>query len=85
MMSSKVKVESEMIRASINKQKSNNMLDIHVTTLNCGAQMPESSDELLPLFETKSDFEPDIYVIGLQEIVTLNAKNCLKMDTKKVD
>lgn len=61
------------------------MLNIHVTTLNCGAQLPETSNELLPLFETNSDFEPDIYIIGLQEIVALNAKNCLKKDTKRVD
>lgn len=65
--------------------KSNEVLNVHVSTLNCGAQMPESSSELLPLFETKSDFEPDIYVIGLQEIVALNPKNCLKQDTKKID
>ena len=48
--------------------------------------MPESSNELIPLFDTNNkDFEPDIYVIGLQEIVALNAKNCLKKDTKRVD
>ena len=61
------------------------MLNIHVTTLNCGAQLPESSSELLPMFQTEGDFEPDIYIVGLQEIVALNPKNCLKKDTKRVD
>jgi hypothetical protein len=28
---------------------------------------------------------PDIYVVALQEIVKLNAKNCLMKDTKKIE
>ena len=53
--------------------------------MNCGALTPDSIDELLPLFQTDNSFQPDIYVVALQEIVQLNAKNCLKKDTKRLD
>lgn len=67
------------------------MINIHTVTLNCGGQIPQSYEELLPCFEIKdqksleSGFMPDIYIIGLQEIVTLNAKNCLIKDSKRIE
>jgi hypothetical protein len=65
-------------------------INIHCLTLNCGGQVPDSLDELLPLFKiydsdiTKKSFKPHIYIIGLQEIVALNAKNIFMKDKKKV-
>jgi len=64
-------------------------VSIFSCTLNCGGQLPESSSELKDLFnitpeEVRRGFDPDIYVIGLQEIVKLNAKNCFIKDNKRV-
>lgn len=42
----------------------------------------------MPLFEidkAHQSFSPDIYVVALQEIVTLNAKSCLFKDNKRID
>jgi hypothetical protein len=45
-----------------------------IVTLNCGAKQPDNYKELKPLFEVKNGSpEPDIIVVGLQEIVKLNA------------
>ena len=59
--------------------------------MNCGGAQPSSIEELMPLFEVTdpasidAGFNPDIYVIGLQEIVKLNAKNCLIKDKKRIE
>lgn len=59
--------------------------------MNCGGQSPGSLEDLLPIFEIRDQksinegFVPDIYVVALQEIVTLNAKNCLMKDNKKIE
>jgi hypothetical protein len=47
--------------------------------------------ELLPIFNVSDQgcieqgFEPDIYVIAMQEIVPLNAMNVMKKDHKKIE
>jgi len=66
--------------------KQNNRIHIHCTTMNCGGRAPDGIAELLPIFELEDDyFEPDVYVVGLQEMVPLNAKNCLLKDTKRLE
>ena len=40
--------------------------------------------ELLPIFFT-TDFQPDIYVVSMQEIVPLNAMNVMKKDHKRIE
>lgn len=55
-------------------QGGNEKTNMIIVTLNCGAKQPESYRELKPMFERKLEgFEPDIIVVGLQEIVKLNA------------
>ena len=45
-----------------------------VVTLNCAGRQPDSFKELVPLFEKQlKGWEPEIIVVGLQEIVKLNA------------
>ena len=46
-----------------------------IVSINCAGKTPDKYQELLPVFERKMDevFEPDIIVVGLQEIVKLNA------------
>ena len=39
----------------------------------------------MPLLDPNTGFMPDIYIIGLQEIVKLNTNNILIKDKKKVD
>ena len=46
--------------------------------------MPETVHELLPIFYSV-DFEPDIYVVSMQEIVPLNAMNVMKKDHKRIE
>ena len=49
--------------------------------------MPDNHIELMNLFdipEANQGFTPDLYIIGLQEIVKLNAKNIMIKDKKKV-
>lgn len=66
--------------------KQHNRIHIHCTTMNCGGRVPDGIAELLPMFELEDDyFEPDVYVVGLQEMVPLNAKNCLLKDTKRLE
>lgn len=55
--------------------------------MNCGGKMPDNHIELMNLFdipEANQGFTPDLYIIGLQEIVKLNAKNIMIKDKKKV-
>lgn len=43
---------------------------------------------MLPMFDIQDEylgFIPDIYIIGLQEIVELNVKNILKKDRKMIE
>ena len=56
-------------------------------TMNCAGQMPKSYTELLPIFRAKiDDFFPDVFIIGLQEIVALTAKSLfLFKDKEKLD
>ena len=66
-------------------------ISIHCTTLNCGGQVPDSVEELLPIFEINNPqsqqvgFAPDMYIIALQEMVSLNAKNVMITNKKKLD
>ena len=55
--------------------------------MNCAGQMPKSYTELLPIFRAKiDDFFPDVFIIGLQEIVALTAKSIfLFKDKQKLD
>ena len=56
-------------------------------TLNCGGQIPESVNDILPMFQSQEKgFYPDMYIIGFQEIVKLNAKNVLiSNDNKRIE
>lgn len=71
--------------------KDDEIINIHTATMNCGGRLPASVHELLPLFEVTGKesedrpFVPDIYIIGLQEIVKLNPKNILMQDRKRID
>ena len=71
--------------------KDDEIINIHTATMNCGGRLPGSAQELLPLFEVKdkdsidAKFVPDVYIIGLQEIVKLNPKNILMQDKKRID
>lgn len=53
--------------------------------------MPGSAHELLPVFHVdnfkslEAEFSPDIYIVGLQEMVELTAINCIKKDNKKYE
>lgn len=75
-----------------------NYINIHCTTLNCGGQEPDSWEELLPIFEIKNmqnihgsfhnqivSYVPDMYIIALQEMVSLNAKNIMITNKKKLE
>lgn len=59
--------------------------------MNCGGQQPGSLEDLLPIFEIRDqksireEFVPGIYIVALQEIVKLNAKNCLLKDNKRIE
>ena len=59
--------------------------------MNCGGQTPDSIEELFPIFEVNDPksiehgFLPDVYVVALQEMVTLNAKNCFIKDNKRIE
>ena len=47
-----------------------------------------SMEEILPIFKIAKehqDFQPDIYIVALQEIVVLNAKNCMIKDNKRIE
>ena len=63
-------------------------IHIFCATLNCGGQKPKSVDDIIPIFQIKEEhktFSPDIYIIALQEIVKLNAKNCLIQDNERIN
>ena len=63
-----------------------NYIKIHCVTMNCAGQVPSSLEELVPLFlPHEPSPKPNIYIVGLQEIVKLNAKNIFKKDKKKVE
>jgi hypothetical protein len=53
--------------------------------------VPESVQELLSIFHVSDQasidlgFEPDIYVVAMQEIVPLNAYSIMKKDHKKIE
>ena len=52
--------------------------------------MPNGVQDIASLFTVSKEriregFNPDIYVIGLQEIVKLNARNCFIKDTKRIN
>ena len=56
------------------KFSENQKIFLHITTLNCAGRQPESYKELVPMFSSLvDDVHPDIIVVGLQEIVKLNA------------
>jgi hypothetical protein len=71
--------------------KKRDFLNIHCSTINCGGQTPESVQELLPIFHVNDQasidqgFEPDIYIVAMQEIVPLNAMSVMKKDHKKIE
>ena len=55
----------------------------HFTTLNCGGDIPDSYLELLSVFSPPDkELRPDIYVIGLQEIVKLDAYQVIQGKNK---
>ena len=52
---------------------------IHVGTWNVNAKRPEG-ESLVPWLEFEGGTEPDIYVLGFQELVELSAKQVIKTD-----
>ena len=57
-----------------------NKLSIYTVTWNVGASQPTESESLDSLLKHDRINDPDIYIIGLQEIVELNASNMIKDD-----
>lgn len=48
--------------------------NLSIVTLNCAGKQPDSYKDLIPIFQRQLEgYEPDIIVVGLQEIVKLNA------------
>lgn len=91
-------MKESSISTSRRVQLNSNHINIHCTTLNCGGQEPDSWEELLPIFEIKNtvnmrgsmeqqivSYVPDMYIIALQEMVCLNAKNMMITNKKKLE
>jgi|LauGreDrversion4_2_1035121.scaffolds.fasta_scaffold1263795_1 hypothetical protein len=55
-----------------------------IVSINCAGKTPDKYQELLPVFERQMEgvFEPDIIVVGLQEIVKLNALSVFQGKSK---
>lgn len=68
------KFVQSVLAKEIDNLTENQQVILHITTLNCAAKQPDSYKELVPIFKRQIEgVDPDIMVIGLQEIVTLNA------------
>ena len=62
-----------------------NKISIYTVSWNCGAAQPTESESLDSFLKPDGINDPDIYIIGLQEIVELNASNMMRDDKKIID
>ncbi|CDW90862.1 domain and endonuclease exonuclease phosphatase family protein [Stylonychia lemnae] len=75
-------IESTIIK-EIKSYTEEQKVVLHITTINCAGRLPSSYKELIPIFKPQIDgVFPDIMVIGLQEIVKLNAFGIFKGKNK---
>lgn len=63
---------------------SSERIKMMIVSINCAGKTPDKYQELLPVFERQMEgvFEPDIIVVGLQEIVKLNALSVFQGKSK---
>ena len=62
-----------------------NKISIYTVSWNVGACQPTEIESLDSLFKPDRISNPDVYIIGLQEIVELNASNMMRGDKKIID
>lgn len=56
-----------------------NKVSIQVATLNCAGKVPKDHTQIIQIFqETKTQYTPDIVIVGLQEVIKSTARAMIK-------
>eukprot|EP01084_Bolivina_argentea_P203323 347292_1 len=71
-------------RGLLEQLLNNNKLSIYCVTWNVGGCDPTECESLESLLKQDRSIDPEIYIIGLQEIVELNTSNMIKGDNQKI-